>query len=140
MTSDRLVLDTNVFVSGLIWPASAPGRVMDLAVAQCRLLASRDTLDELVTTLLSARFDPYLSRADRDVALERLIPLLELAEPIQIVRLCRDPKDDKFLEAALNGRADVLVSGDKDLLVLNPFSGIAIVTPADYLARVAKEA
>jgi len=140
MTSDRLVLDTNVFVSGLIWPASVPGRVMDQAVAQCRLLASRDTLDELVTTLLSARFNPYLSRADRDVALERLIPLLELAEPIQIVRLCRDPKDDKFLEAALNGLADVLVSGDKDLLVLNPFSGIAIVTPADYLARVEKEA
>ena len=51
------------------------------------------------------------------------------------VRASRDPKDDKFLEAAVNGRANVLVSGDGDLLDLNPFRGIAIVTPADYVAR-----
>jgi predicted nucleic acid-binding protein len=48
---------------------------------------------------------------------------------------CRDPRDDKFLEAAVNGHADVLVSGDKDLLQLHPFRGIAILTPSDYLER-----
>jgi predicted nucleic acid-binding protein len=46
-----------------------------------------------------------------------------------------DPEDDKFLEAAVNGRANVIVIGDKDLLDLNPFRGVAIMTPADYLGR-----
>jgi predicted nucleic acid-binding protein len=54
---------------------------------------------------------------------------------VQRLQLCRDPHDDLFLEAAVNGRADVIVSGDGDLLGLNPFRGIAILTPAGYLNR-----
>jgi uncharacterized protein len=49
------------------------------------------------------------------------------------VELCRDPRDDKFLELALAGRADLLLTGDADLLALHPFRGTAIVTPAAYL-------
>jgi len=58
------------------------------------------------------------------------------AEPVEIktrIRACRDPKDDKFLEVAVDGRADAIVTGDHDLLELHPFHGIAILTPADYL-------
>jgi predicted nucleic acid-binding protein len=62
---------------------------------------------------------------------------VEIVEVEQPVRASRDPKDDKFLEAAVNGRADVLVTGDRDLQDLHPFRGIAILTPADYLARKA---
>jgi predicted nucleic acid-binding protein len=51
------------------------------------------------------------------------------------VRACRDPRDDKFLEVAVHGRADAIVTGDRDLLDLNPFRGIAILTPAEYLER-----
>ena len=61
--------------------------------------------------------------------------LVEIIDVLQSIRAPRDPKDDKFLEAAVNGRADVIVTGDKDLRDLNPFRGIAIVTPAAYLAR-----
>ena len=64
-----------------------------------------------------------------------LRPLVEIVEVVQQVRACRDPHDDKFLEAAVNGRADVIITGDKDLLELHPFRGIAIVGPADYLSR-----
>ena len=46
---------------------------------------------------------------------------------------CRDPKDDKFLEVAISGQADVIVSGDEDLLTMNPFSGIPIITPRAFL-------
>jgi uncharacterized protein len=49
---------------------------------------------------------------------------------------CRDPKDDKFLELALDGKAEVLVTGDSDLLCMHPWRGIAILSPADYLARI----
>ena len=76
-----------------------------------------------------------MSRERRDALLLRLAPLVEIVDVLQTIRVSRDPKDDKFLEAAVNGRADVLVSGDKDLLDLSPFRGIPIVTPAAYLAR-----
>jgi len=56
--------------------------------------------------------------------------LVEIQAPI---RACRDPKDDKFLELAVDGRADAIVTGDGDLLDLHPFRGIAILMPADYL-------
>jgi len=74
-------------------------------------------------------------RERRDALLLRLAPLIELVEILQSIRASRDPDDDKFLEVAVNGRADVLVSGDADLLELNPFRGIAILTPAAYLDR-----
>jgi len=56
---------------------------------------------------------------------------------VQEIRECRDPKDDKFLEAAVNGRAGIVVSGDGDLLHMHPFRGISILTPSDYLQRAA---
>jgi len=60
---------------------------------------------------------------------------VEIIDVLQPIRASRDPKDDKFLEAGINGRAEVIVTGDKDLLDPNPFRGITIVTPADDLAR-----
>lgn len=57
--------------------------------------------------------------------------MVEIAETIKI---CRDPKDDKLLELASSGKADFLVTGDNDMLVLNPFRGIEIITPRDFLS------
>lgn len=74
-----------------------------------------------------------MARERRDALLLRLAPLIEIIEVVQRVQASRDPDDDKFLEVAINGRADVVVSGDGDLLALNPFRGIAILTPADYM-------
>jgi putative PIN family toxin of toxin-antitoxin system len=76
-------------------------------------------------------------RERRDALLERVASLVEIIEVLHRIRASRDPKDDKFLDAAVNGRADVIVTGDKDLLDLNPFRGIAILTAAAYLAREA---
>lgn len=81
------------------------------------------------------KFDRYVRRERRDALLERVASLVEIIDVLQSIRASRDPKDDKFLEAAVNGRADVIVTGDKDLLDLDPFRGIAIVTPAAYLIR-----
>jgi len=61
--------------------------------------------------------------------------IVETIEVTQSIRGSRDPRDDKFLEAAINGRADILVTGDGDLLELHPFRGVAILSPADYLVR-----
>ena len=62
-----------------------------------------------------------------------LCTIVEFVPIIQVVHDCRDPKDDKFLEVALNGRADVIITGDADLLALHPWREIAILTPAEYL-------
>ena len=135
MTRERVVIDTNVLISGLLSATSTPAQAVDKAVTKAQLVATTETLLELIRKLHSPKFDRYVRRERRDALLERVASLVEIIDVLQPIRASRDPKDDKFLEAAVNGRADVIVTGDKDLLDLNPFRGIAIVTPADYLAR-----
>jgi len=135
MTRERVVIDTNVLISSLFFTTSTPAQAVDKAVTKAQLVATTETLRELIGKLHSPKFDRYVRRERRDALLERVASLVEIIDVLQSIRASRDPRDDKFLEAAVNGRADVIVAGDKDLLDLNPFRGIAIVTPADYLAR-----
>ncbi|HTE82179.1 MAG TPA: putative toxin-antitoxin system toxin component, PIN family, partial [Reyranella sp.] len=79
----------------------------------------------------------YLDGARRDRFLTHLRASGSFVNVRQMVQICRDPKDDKFLDVAVNGGADLIVTGDADLLVLHPFEGVEIVTPAAYLARTA---
>ena len=135
MTRERVVIDTNVLISGLLSTTSTPAQAVEKAVAKAQLVATMETLRELIEKLHSSKFDPYVRQERRDALLERVASLVEIIDVLQSIRASRDPKDDKFLEAAVNGRADVIVTGDKDLLDLNPFRGIAIMTPAAYLTR-----
>ena len=135
MTRERVVIDTNVLISGLFSTTSIPARAVEKAVTKAQLVASIETLRELIEKLHSPKFDRYVPRERRDALLERVASLVEIIEVLQSIRASRDPTDDKFVEAAVNGRADVIVTGDKDLLDLNPFRGVATMTPADYLAR-----
>lgn len=80
-----------------------------------------------------AKFDHYLSREDRDRFLEALIRESELVDILETVKACRDPDDDRILELAVNGYADFVITGDADLLAMDPFRGTRIVTPADFL-------
>jgi putative PIN family toxin of toxin-antitoxin system len=129
----RVVVDNNALVSRLLIPESVPGRAVRKAVDEAQLLVSEATLEELADVLARPKFDPYVSIADRQEFLRLLGRVVELVPITFTVRACRDPKDDKFLDLAINGRADLIVTGDKDLLELNPFRGIPIVTPAEYL-------
>jgi putative PIN family toxin of toxin-antitoxin system len=137
MTRERVVLDTNVLISGTLSTTSTPAGALEKAINEGQLLASTATLRELIERLLSAKFDVYVSREKRDALLVRLVALIEMVEIVETVQASRDPKDDKFLDVAVNGRADVIVTGDKDLVALNPYRGIAILTPADYIRRQA---
>jgi len=139
MKIERVVIDTNVLISAALLDESVPARARNHAIRYGQLIATEQTFAELTGRLLLPKFDRYVSRARREALLERMQPIVEIVPVIQVVRACRDPRDDMFLEAAVNGRADVLVTGDRDLLALHPFAGIAIVTPADYLALVEPE-
>lgn len=78
-------------------------------------------------------FDRYIDEEDRLKFLSLLIKEATLIEIDETIKECRDPKDDKFLELAVNGNANIIVSGDKDLQVLHPFRNIPILSPREFL-------
>ena len=133
-TSERVVVDTNVFVSGLLRRSSVPGRAAGRAM-NAVLLVSQATIHELADVLAHEKFDRYATLAERTQFLRLIASTAEFVPIVHQVRECRDPADDKFLELALNGRADVIVTGDTDLLAMHPWRGVAILSPADYLTR-----
>jgi putative PIN family toxin of toxin-antitoxin system len=128
----RCVIDTNVFVSAATFSPSVPRQAVSKALRGGLLLFSEYTMDELKEVLFRSKFDRYVSREERTLFLAELGSVAEFVPIIQLVRECRDPKDDKFLEVALNGGADVIVTGDADLLGMNPWRGIAIMLPSHY--------
>src|SRR4051812_23434810 len=123
MTRDRVVIDTNVLISSVFFTTSTPARAVEKAVTNAQLVATTETLRELIKKLLRPKFDRYVRRDRREALLERVASVVEIVAVLQSIRASRDPKDDKFLEAAVNGRAGVIVTGDGDLLDLNPFRG-----------------
>jgi putative PIN family toxin of toxin-antitoxin system len=131
----RLVLDTNVLISAALRNGSLPHRALLKARLEALLLASDETLAEFSRVLLRDQFDRDVDRVLREGLLQEYA---RLCTPVQIsshIRACRDPRDDKFLEVAVHGRADAIITGDLDLLDLHPFHGIGILTPAHYLER-----
>jgi len=136
MPPPRRVLDTNVLISRLLMAHSVPGRAVRHAVDTGLLLVSDATLDELADVLVRPKFDPYVTPEERQGFLQRLLRIAERVPILRQIRACRDPRDDQFLDVAVNGDADVIITGDGDLLALHPFMGVAILTPADYLAQL----
>lgn len=108
-------------------------RAFDRAVDQGKILLSFPALEELDEVLRREKFRKYF---DEDEANHFLAALVQIADWIEIstkITACRDPRDDKFLELAVSGQATHLITGDKDLLALNPFRGVRILTPDDFL-------
>jgi len=133
MTRKRVVLDTNTLISRLLSRHSVPAKAVDLAIADHQILTSEATLIELADVLGRAKFDPYVTIGERQEFLRSFDRIAERIEVVRPIRACRDPRDDKFLELALDGEADIIVTGDDDLLVLDPFRGVSILTPARFL-------
>ena len=130
----RVVLDTNVVVSALLLAESIPRRAFDRAFTQGTLLMSVPILLELAEVLHRKQFNRYLLEDERMRFLVGLLKDSELLEITEAITECRDPKDNKFLELAFCGKADCIISGDDDLLVMNPFRTIPILTPRQFLS------
>lgn len=129
----RLVFDTNVVVSAALFPDSVPRRAIVHALRLGAILMADELAEEIRNVLIRARFDRYATQDVREEFVRDLMLDVELVTVTEPVQACRDPDDDKILELAVNGGADYIVTGDDDLLVLNPFHGIAIVTPSEFL-------
>ena len=125
--------DTNVLVSALLIPGSIPQRALQRAVRSGDILLSIALLAELSEVLTRKQFRRYVDEEDVRrfvVALTREAQLVDVDVQIKV---CRDADDDKILELAVSGLASHIVTGDLDLLVLDPFRGIRIISPQMFL-------
>ena len=137
MKEPKVVIDSNVLVSILKGKPNLSSIYTFFKGGRFKLVVSAEVLRELAAVL----YRPHLKIDSRDIKeLFRLIRAksLRIELPPPFINACRDPKDNFILELAVGAKADFVVTGDKDLLVLNPFRGILITTPKEFLARLKK--
>lgn len=135
----RAIIDTNVLLAGLLWHG-APHVLLEYARSGVlTLVSSPALLAELAEVLERPKFDTILTRSNtsRQRSLAEVQALAEViaAAPLP-APICRDPDDDAVLALALAGQVDLIVTGDNDLLDLDPFESIPIVTPVEALRRI----
>jgi putative PIN family toxin of toxin-antitoxin system len=134
----RVVLDTNVLLSGLLWHGAPHTLIERVREGTLILVSSPALLAELSEVIARPQFATILVRSNtsRERSLAELHALAEVLTPPPLAEpVCRDPDDDAVLALALAARADLIVSGDRDLLDLKRFQNIPIVTPAEALRR-----
>lgn len=136
MRVERVVLDTNVLISAALSRLGKPFACFDWVLDNATLIVSRELLEELETRLARPKFSKYLDDSRRRAFVADLGLSSVQVELSGAVTVCRDPDDNKLLEMAVVGRADCLVTGDRDLLVLDPFEGIPILTPDRFLTVI----
>jgi len=126
----KIVLDTNVLVSGIFW-GGVPEKILELAMSgEVEIYATEEILNEYF------RIIERIGKKDKDLCSQwkmLLIQIVKIVEPVKRMKLCRDPKDDMFLECAVSSGSEYIVSGDDDLLSLKMVDDVRIVTAKRYL-------
>lgn len=140
MGRPRVIFDTNVFLRALINPKGVNARLVQ-SLDQFVLVVSPAILEEVADVL--SRPELLGVKGIRKLDADRLVELLRKAPvvfPTETVTVCRDPDDDKFLEAALAAKAEYLVTGDKDLRDIGEYKSVKIRFPAEFLRELGGEA
>jgi len=126
----RVVIDTNVLVSGIVFKGN-PRQVLQTVISRrIQAVSSRPLLAELAEVL--GKKLKFSSPKIKQIT-DRLAELLEIVQPRKSIQVCRDPDDNRVLEAAFAGDCDYLITGDKDLLVLKKYRSIRILTPSEFI-------
>lgn len=133
----RIVIDTNVLISGVFF-GGFPRKILSAVVGQkitaCATAEIINEYEEIVQEMIN-RKQGHINRA----ILSPLIQAMEIIEPVTHIGICRDPDDNKFLECAKDSHALYIVSGDKDLLVIEQFGNIQIVNAKDFCEKYFSE-
>ena len=138
MTSRRAVFDTNILISGYLWKGVARQALEKVRGDQWIHLVSKDTVDELIRVLAYAKFN--LTAAEIDPIVQDLLGMSEFVNVKSRVEIVSaDPTDNIFLELALDGKANVIVSGDHHLLDLKTFNAIPILSIRKFLTYQIRE-
>lgn len=138
----RAVIDTNVLISGLLWHGAPHALLERVRSGELGLVSSPALLAELADVIGRSKFDVVLARTNtsRERTLEEVYRLAEVIEPLPLPEpVCRDPDDDEVLALAVAANADLIVSGDPDLLDLKAFQGVPIVAPAQAVGLLSPD-
>jgi uncharacterized protein len=135
MTDKYFVIDVNVLVSAFLFAKSKPRQALDKAQNLGIILLSDAILSELIEVLTRPKFDRYLSKKTREQLTDDLAQTTLFIRSNEQITECRDAKDNKYLELAVEGSAQCIITGDRDLLVLNPFREIPIITAQEFLTQ-----
>ena len=140
MIATRLVFDTNTVISAMCFVGSFGDRAFRYAVARpdIELCGSNETIGELIEVADRSKFDRFVPSEERALFVASYLRHITMIVPTKTIAVCRDPKDDKFLELAVAAKAACIVSRDDDLTILHPFRGIRIVDAETYLRTVEK--
>ena len=130
-----VVIDASTLVGALLKADSIPERALIFARTHDVLCMSPDAAREIAEVFARPKFKAVQTSGRAALILEIVMSAAAWHDPTVKVTDCRDAKDNKYLELALAAGADAIVSSDADLLDLSPWRGIAIIRPADYVAR-----
>ena len=131
----RLILDINILVSAFVFKSESADIAFRNAAKKHTLLFAELTFKELKSTLLKPKFAEIAELTTIRNLIINLVRIGEFIEPTEEIRVCRDLKDNMFLELAVAGNADCIITGDKDLLELHSFRNIRIITPKEFISQ-----
>ena len=133
----RIVIDTNVIASALFF-GGKPGKLIELLInKKLYSYVTREILEEYEETI--AYLQNKYSGKNISVPLSHIISACKMTEERTKVRICRDPDDDKFISCAIDAECLYIVSGDKDLLEIEMYKDVKILTVSNFLENVYKE-
>jgi hypothetical protein len=127
----KIVIDTNVWISFLIGKilGNLKNYILDEKI---RVITSEEQIEELVSVLRRPKFKEYFTESDIEELLFLVYKTCQFVEIKENVNDCRDKRDNFILEIAINGEADYIITGDQDLMVLNPYRGTRILSFHDF--------
>ena len=134
----KIVFDTNTLVSAALNKKSVSRKAFEKALEVGEILASLETIQELNDVLFRTKFDKYVSVEERQLYIMNYLGVAKVLSVELKISDCRDPKDNKFLELALTANAEIIVTGDDDLLVLHPYHSVHIMKSSAFLERIAE--
>lgn len=133
-----MVIDTSTLISAIGWKKGKPRKILNLCLnKEFTLLISGETMKELMGVLSRNKFNFI----EKELKEEFLILLRETSEMVKVItsiNKCKDPKDNMFIELAIDGGADYIISSDEDLLSLDKVNNIKIITPSEFLRLIEK--
>jgi uncharacterized protein len=131
----QFVLDTNVLLSAILRTGDVSKKALAKARLEGEIFFSEATFDELIDVINRPKLQKYIDPEIKDAFIKNTLNKFDILKVEPSITACRDPKDNKFLDLIVEIKADMLISGDKDLLVLHPFQSIPIITPSEFLSK-----
>jgi len=134
--TNLFVIDNNILLSGSLFSDSKPSLVIDRIITTSKLVFSDATFAEFVDVIFRKKFDKYFfDDNEKWQIIYKFERYSTFFVPTETITDCPDPKDNKFLELAVECKADCIISGDSHLLDMHPFRNIPILNAADFLSQ-----